>query len=89
LPFAATQCREQIGKTLAGVSGLAPELLASKASTLLLSYTPSAWCFSPVSIRALLFFKQALSPDQLEKHIGETCRDRTGGVRIDNPLLYR
>jgi hypothetical protein len=81
--------RNVVHKTLAGASGLAPELLASKASTLLLSVTPSEWRLSPVSIRALLFFKQALSPDQLERHVGETCRDRTGGVRIDNPLLYR
>lgn len=50
--------------------------------------SPCKWRPSSVSSGALRRFKPALSPDQLEG-LGETCRDRTGDLRIDNPLLCR
>ena len=39
----------------------------SEAGVLPLNYAPSVWRFPPVTIRALRFFRPALSPDQLEK----------------------
>lgn len=54
-------------------------------STLYPAVDPCNWCTSQVSSLALLLFRQALSPDQLEVQRPASCKWRHVGVSIPSP----